>query len=90
MAAGMENEDLLQEIWVWAKEALTTDNIFSFRTYGYQFLAHISKVIRPRFLTGYMGVGQRETNNRGDKDIINHRWYGIDYLARGSREGLSL
>ena len=24
MAAGMENGDLLQELWVWAKEALTT------------------------------------------------------------------
>jgi hypothetical protein len=29
MAAGMENGDLLQELWVWAKEALTTEEIMN-------------------------------------------------------------
>jgi hypothetical protein len=27
MAAGVENGDLLQELWVWCKEALTTEEI---------------------------------------------------------------
>jgi hypothetical protein len=27
MAAGRENGNLLQELWVWAKEALTTEEI---------------------------------------------------------------
>lgn len=61
MAAGMENVDLLQELGVWAKEALTTEEIkkslFFHSGHGYQFLAHISKVLQPRVVTGYMGVG---------------------------------
>ena len=62
LAHGSRDGDLLQELWVWAKEALTTEEIknslfFSFRTYRYQFLAHISKVLQPRVVSGYMGVG---------------------------------
>jgi len=60
LAAGMENGDLLQELWVWVKEALTTEEIknsFFHSGYVYQCLAHISKVLRPRVFTRYMGVG---------------------------------